>query len=767
MELFRPYTSLFRDPGIDEATTKMVERYYKNMEYSDALGQKLNELQNAPFSGDAAINKELKSLVNSGLEGLAAEGRYEHSEKELRKLATRFNTIAPGIMQNNALYAKANQDLKERLEKKEINDEQYALSSAYNTYGYEGLKLDTTGRVDQNTYFSGKTIYNDPKPIDMLSGRFKDLLQRTQNIENASVGQNAEGKWTYTVGDKTMQFNDNDVTAVVNSVITDPNVQGYVSQLGDMRSINALAAGKAEDLLTGEIASAKDRLAQLQTERGSANKEQIPEYDAAIESIGKEMTKYQEALNSGDSNQMAQVIKELSTQQEYDKINAYGNTQRGLQSYEKVRKRDQDYAKSNERYKAYLNLGMMTTTPGEITAATDGTGATMDEKKNFLVNAQSESDKYGKLLEDKTLSDDLRGTYEGLKRAADLKVQQVSNTLKTASDKAISMVELEKADPKIVRVFKSLMPNATAGDIYQQLQRTFDNPGDQDYKDFEAAFMGQYNEPLSKYITSSKFAKTPIVTQFSQEEKAMAAGMALAGQPYTYSEGYKGVSEYFADSFSDKVDKAFKEIKTSSEFTNQITMPTEEETVRATTGVNSFFGIMGGNTGRPLRDTEEIIVDGQVKYGKDLPGFNIVKWQFSPNANMFEIQVKDGDGNTKTIQMPGEQVSQPMGKDAVLNSPVQKFATEINQNSYGLDNSKSTRIDGVWEFAGEPLDYEISNVNGTNNIKFYRSGSNTPVAITPGSDKTTFTLSDQEIKSLFNTGQVKAVPKRKVTKFTF
>ena len=756
MEVFRPYVSLFKDPGMDEATTQLVDRYYKNMEYSDTLGQKLNELQNAPFSGDAAINKELKTLVNSGLEGLASEGRYEHSEKELRKLATRFNTIAPGIMQNNAAYTKANQDLKERLEKKEISDEQYALANTYNTYGYEGLKLDATGRVDQNTYFSPKTIYNDPKPIELLSARLKDLLPRTFNKETTSVGQNAEGKWTATDGEKTMQFNDDDVTAIVNSVKNDPNVQGYISQLSDMRAVNALAADRSADFITEEIASAKDRIAQLQTGRSSAGKDEIAQYDAAIESVGKEMAKYQEALNSGDKNQMAQVVKELSTQQEYDKINAYGDTQRGLQTYEKIRKRDQDYAKSNERYKAYLNLGMMTATPGEVTASTDGTGQTYNQKKAFLLNATNESAKYAKLLEDKTLSDDLRGTYEGLKRAADLKIQQVSNTMTAAANKAISITDLQKQDPTLVNAVIKANPGKSSGEIYaiittkpEEVKTAFESSWGQ----------GSYQKHIDEYYTSGANDKTYVTP-----------GSATVNAPTPNITGQRNVSNpatIFSNTFGDIITSAFPEIKTSSEFTNQITMPTEEETVRATTGVNSFFGIMGGNTGRPFRDTEEIIVDGEVKYGKDLPGFNIVKWMYSPNANMFEIQVKDGDGNTKTVQMPGEQVSQPMGKDAVLNTPVQKFATEINQNSYGLDNSKSTRINGVWEFAGEPLDYELTNVNGVTNIKFYRSESDTPVAITPGSSKTTFTLSDQEIKSLFNTGQVKAVPSRKVTKFTF
>jgi len=764
MELFRPYTSLFRDPGIDEATTKMVERYYKNMEYSDALGQKLNELQNAPFEGDSLLNKELKAKINSKLEALASEGRYEHSEKDLRSLGMTFNTMAPAIAQNAALYSKANEELKTRLEKKEINPEQYELAKVYNTYGYQGLKLGDDGRVDQNSYFSAKTIYNDPKPIDMLSTRFKDLLKRTKDIENATVGQNSEGKWTYTTSEGTVIFNDSDVTEVVDSVKRD--TAGFITQLSDMRAIKAQATGATTDILNGTLASYKENLVSLQTGKQKAKGEEVSLYDAKIEEVGKSMAELEKVITSGDPAMMAQAVKQLSLQEEFDRLDSYGNTQRGLQTYKKSTKNDQDFARKNLEYEAYLNLGMMTTTSGEITAATDGSGDTYAKKKEFLTNAYTESYKYGELLKDTTLSEDLRSTYEGLKRAADIKIQKTESAMKEAADRAVSMVELEKQDPKIIGMLKQLMPQgSTAGDIYRKLQDVFDNSGDQDYMDFRAAFDKQNGEgAFDKHITSGKFVKTPIVTKFSQEEKAMAAGMALAGQDYTYNEGYKGVLEYFNDGFQSKVNDKFKEIKTSSEFTNQITMPTQEETVRATNGVNAFFGIMGGKTGRPLRDTEQVIVNGETKYGKDaeVAGYNIVKWQYSPDADMFEIQLRgtgDNAESTKTVYMSGTQVSQPLGKDAVLNTPVQRFATEINQNSYGLDNGKSKRVNGVWDFNGQTLDYEIKNVNGVNTISFYTEGSNTPVAISD-SGKTSYTMSDTEIKSLFGTGKVKPIPRK-------
>lgn len=759
MEVFRPYVSLFRDPGMDEATKDLVEKYYKNMEYWDALSLKLNELQNAPFSGDALINKNLKYTINTGLEGLANEGAYEHYEKELRKLGTTFNTLAPAISQNYAAYTKANQDLKERLEKKEINDEQYQLAKIYNTYGYEGLKLDPTGRVDQSTYFSPKTIYNDAKPIELLSARIKDLLPRTYNKETTRIGQDADGKWTATDGEKTMQFNDDDVTAIVNSVKRD--AQGYISQLSDMRAVNALAADKVVDFITEEIASSKQRLIELEAGKKSAKKDQIAQYDDAIKKVGEAMTKYQEVLNSGDKNKMAQTVREISIQEEYAKIDDYGDTQRGLQTYETVTKRDNDMWRAKAIYEAMLNMPTTTSSIGEVTAATDGTGKNFAEKSNNLAAAKAKSEEYAKLAADLNISDELRANYQKMQRAQDILVQRIETSLKEATDASISMVELEKVDPKIIGVFKTMMPGATAGDIYRQLQRTFDNPNDQDYKDFEAAFnIANGDGAFAKYLDKEYPIKRadPQVAKFSGYSQS--PGGAL------------DVINHFYNSFDSKINNAFKEIKTSPQFTNRIIMPTQEQTIQATNGVNEFFQTMQGQSGRPLKDSEQIIVDGEVKYGKDkdILGFNVVKWEYSADADMFQLILKgtgDNADKTKTVYMKGEQVIQGEGKDKALNAPVQRFATEVNSTGFGLREGQSRMVKGLWSFPylrdspeSLPVDYKVTMRGGVEIITFYPSGSDKPIGLSR-QGQTDYTLDDSVLQQMFMTNEFVPTPRKK------
>jgi hypothetical protein len=434
-------------------------------------------------------------------------------------------------------------------------------------------------------------------------------------------------------------------------------------------------------------------------------------------------------------------------------------------------KRDQDYSFAIERYKASLNLGMMTTSLGEITAATDGTGKNYQDKVLFLENAKADSDKYGALMNQTGISDALKSTYSDLKRAADFKIQQVETVLKEASDKSISMVDLEKQDPKIVRVFKSLMPNATAGDIYQQLQRTFDNPNDQDYIQFKAQFdqqngAGAFDNHIAQKYGAGQNQGTVPLTDVRGAEIASSRDQRASFSP-NIPAANQLIGTSFKNAFDDKVTAKFKEIKTSSEFTNQITMPTQEETIRATNGVNAFFGIMGGNTGRPLRDTEEIIVDGEIKYGEDLPGYNIVKWTYSINANMFELQVKDGDGNTKTIQMPGEQVSQPFGKDSVLNTPAQIFATEVNSTGFGLKEGQSRTITGLWSFPydkesaeAKPVDYKVTMKGGVEVVTFYPSGSSEPISLYR-QGQTDYKLDDPILEQMLKTNDFVPTPQKR------
>jgi hypothetical protein len=245
-----------------------------------------------------------------------------------------------------------------------------------------------------------------------------------------------------------------------------------------------------------------------------------------------------------------------------------------------------------------------------------------------------------------------------------------------AANRAISEADLRKQDPTLYDIFKKQMPDKSAGEIYTIMQRTFDNFNDQDYKDFRKTFDNTYGQgALSKHMTEyyggAESDKEAIKRTYPNITVDELNAYAVQNSSTVFNNTYR--------KFEEKVNEKFKEIKTASEFTNQITMPTTEGTVKATKGMNEFFGIMGGNTGRPLRDTEMIIDNGEIKSGKDdgVAGYNIVKWQWSSQADMFELQLKNSDGETKTVYMTGEQVGQQEGKNKVLSSPSQVFSTKL------------------------------------------------------------------------------------------
>ena len=94
------------------------------------------------------------------------------------------------------------------------------------------------------------------------------------------------------------------------------------------------------------------------------------------------------------------------------------------------------------------------------------------------------------------------------------------------------MADLERQYPQYVSIFREKMPNATAGQIYMQMKKTFDNPNDQDYKDFAAAYKQKTGKDYAeRYGAPRKYA--------SHEEYKAANGitMNVAESMHDYSKG--------------------------------------------------------------------------------------------------------------------------------------------------------------------------------------------------------------------------------------
>ena len=64
----------------------------------------------------------------------------------------------------------------------------------------------------------------------------------------------------------------------------------------------------------------------------------------------------------------------------------------------------------------------------------------------------------------------------------------INQSLKKAGDKVISKEELRKKDPTVVGLLEEMYPDKSGGELAMLFQRTFDNPGDQDFIDFNNKF---------------------------------------------------------------------------------------------------------------------------------------------------------------------------------------------------------------------------------------------------------------------------------------
>jgi hypothetical protein len=758
--LFPEYRSLFVDPGIDEATKDLVQRYYKNMEYSDVLGQKLNELQNAPFEGDANINNELKSTINTNLEDLAGKGRYEHYEQDLRGLGMRFNKTAPLIAQNKANYDKTMQDLKESVDNERINAEQYNLGLIYQTYGYEGLKKDDKGDIDRSSLFSGKHIYSDPKIYEMLHQRFQDLVIRDYNVKDSRVGIDKDGKWTYSTEEGQKFIKDEDIKRIVASIKNDPSVSMYINQLGDLTKTAYAAKGGGVEYLNSVIDNTKSTITAYETAKASEkNKDVIAQYDELIKSLNTDLTNLQNTVASNDPTKILDMISDVKIQLEYNKIDEYAKIKKGIISDVRGTARDNDLYAYRQREEAARAAAAVVSLQGMVTAAEDGTGTTVEEKRNTLNDYGSVINNLQEQLKDPNLSDDLKSTYESQLRYYQTSREELERTLKVAANEAITLADLEKQDPTLIGVLKDFYGTNKGGDIYTYMQTTFDNVGDQDYMDFEKAFNSKYgNGALQKHMqeyyggsVSDREAikrANPNVT----EEELNAYNITNAS----------GVLRKF-NKFTDKVNDKFKELKTSSLYSNQIIMPDVVAQENATDGINEHFQTMTGSAGRSLLSSEQVIVAegdevGQTKYGDAYAGYKISKWMYSPENDDFLLVLNKTDDNkteSVTVRYPGKQIRQVEGVDWVKNQPARILGGETSRLRAGLKEGESIRKDGFWEIQGIPLDYQITKKDGEDYIEFYESGKVEPLPIDTSpknASKTKYKLDDDALDLLIEKG---------------
>lgn len=745
---FGEFVSTYVDPQSVAISETLRNRFMENFKANDQVSMAVDQMKAAiPFENDMAKKAELEKQVNEKLETLSARGDYENLGFAVHSTAKDFSKQYAPIKDNYDRYQSSLQGLQEQLKSGDINAEDFNLASGYIVKNYKGFEIDpTSGKVKEGTMFSAPIIYKDPKLMDKVKARLDILHENSTGQKVTSSGIDANGVYKVTSGGKVTEISEEQVLGVYNSVIQEPDVRMYLDQRSDMKLFAAEKAGSVDAIVKSKLDSNQAYIDKL-TEQANSGKYTTKDktiIQTQIEALKKENANIGKVMASPQDrdNYVRGLFKDelLAPVKSYALEKAYRETDTES-SYEN------NYAFYIDAYTRRQNkldaLGENLQKMSDVYANNDISGSTSAQKQEYIVGQDAQIAITESKLQDASLSPDLRNELNSrlvnLKREKD----RVQYQMKEAADKAISMTDLERQDPKLIATFKQMMPGASAGQIYEQLQKTFDNSGDQDYIEFQTAFDRQNGAgAFNNYISSNKFRKTPAVTKFSSEEKGMAAGMALAGQDYTYKEGYKDVLGFFKDKNESNVNSAYGEIKESRLYGERIQTGNDELDISTTKAVQAFF------KDKPISENDTIIIDGELKKGKDLAdtGFNykVDKAFYNAGTNTYELSLVGKDGQVKTGLYDGRQIA-GTGLAAAMSRPAVRLgAAVMEMNSHQDGNVRE--IKDV-KFNGVPVTIKVIS-NGDANPYISILNDRTGKDIGGGNVEIKYKLDDAQLKEL-------------------
>jgi len=658
---FSPYKSTYIDLKSQEVNKILADRYSKVLQTRDALQDELLKVKSAPFENDKDLLNQLVTTTNNRLEGYADGMALENMTGAISQDVRNFTNIYGQIKNNYDTTQNFLKDLEERYNSGKISEKAYKYGLGYVSQGYNGLELDDNGNINPSSGFKGGTIFDD---VD-LEKEIREALsilptEKFSNQQTWTEYDPAVGGWKHTNGREDEWIDPSKVREITNQIINkySPNI----SQASDINAYIAESSGVLEDfgkkMAESYNTAIQDINSSLADPKVSADDKKL------LSSNKDEYTKSLTELNNNLNNQ--EFLKNLYRQTDYSntvsKYQSYGD-KKAFHNVKTTTGLEGDYSTIKARVSYEINNPVRSIqVQEEVTAENDVSGGSYNKKKEYVLNI----DKDISNLESSIKNDNLSG--QSLKDAKNallglrIEKQRVESQLQIASNKAINMAELERQDPNIISVLKRMMPGASAGDIYQQLLRTFDNPGDQDYKDFEKIFNSTFRDTtLGEYLQSGQYSGT--------------RGQSRIGQELGKPSGRLSPIEVFSEAFGDGVNNAFKEIKTS---VVSFTSTGDAGMDKALTNYLTV-GLPLPN-GTYLADNGELLGSADIvaKASKDLGKDDIVvtnPWRYDPiNGDIYiDLGSKSDPGKVIPIRAKNNQISVTGLQDA-LNSTPTKFA---------------------------------------------------------------------------------------------
>jgi hypothetical protein len=748
---FGEYVSTYVDPQSVAISETLRNRFTENFKANDNLTMAVEQMKAAlPFENDVAKKKELEGKINETLETLSTRGDYENLGFAVHRAAKDFSTGYAPIKENYERYQNALKDLDEQYKKGDINAEDYNDATSYITKGYKGFEIDpTTGKVKEGTMYSSPTIYKDPKLMDKMKERLEILYEKTSSGKTTTAGLDANGVWKVTTGEKTVEIPEADVMAVYNAVIEEPDVRMYLDQRADMKLYKVEKSGNTGQYLDAKMQTNSSAIQQLNEAMASGK------YSAAdkkilatqIDALSKENEKLTAA--KADPELASSYLKDQFRKDLLDPVREYAMKKAGVREHSTEYSYENNFAIYLDAHKRKLDalekLGDSIWEQGDVYAKDDISGANTAAKTEYIKNQDAEIARLDRELQRTDLSDDLRNQFISQKNTAIREKSRVESQIREAANKAITMSDLERQDPKLIATFRKMFPTASPGEIYQQIQRTFDNPNDQDYITFRTEFDSKYGSgAFDRHLADMDQYDTG-VARYSESYMSGLSGKRPQSTIQT------GVKLHFESLYEDKVTAKYAEIKESRMFnTGRIQTGDDNLDIAVTKAKDEYF-----KAGRPIAQNETVIIDGQSFSGAKLAElgqeYKIQSSSWDPAYNTFQIKLVGKDGSVKTGLYDGNQIKSA-GLIQAMNQPEVRFgAAVMRQNSHVAGSVRT--LDNV-KIDGHDVKVVITSNGDAAPYVSFVNPDGTPFSKKDGATPKKYKVDDTAVKELLSSGIV-------------
>jgi len=697
------YVSVYVDPQSVKISETLRNRFVENFKANDELALAVDQMKAAlPFENDVKRKNELQQQINDTLDKLAERSDYENLGFAVHRASKDFAKGYSPIKENYEKYQAALTNLGEQYEKGQLNSEQYALAPGYMTRNYKGFEIDpATGMVKAGTMFTAPTIYRDPKIMDLVTKRLEMLQMQKRGFQEGSMVTDENGTYRRKIGEYTEEIKEQDVMDVYNSVIQEPDVAAYLSQMADMKTYAADKSGQTQAVLQANQKQYLDEINKVQAAAALETDEATKAtYQTRLAALQEASNKINAAMQ--DPALASSMMREYYQEEILAPVKMFAMKKAGLFTYKEesgiagggvgntstgggkgislVPLMQQDQVRADMDVSGVDHKSKM-----EYIATTDAQIAALSEE---LANA----DKNGYSMEIRD------GIQAGLNSLINNK-SRVESQIKEAADSAISKAELVGQDPTLVNAMIKAYPSASHGEIYNMI---ISNP-DAVRGAFEQAYgAGSYDLHLKQYYTSTTAMG---VTELNAPTDWRGAEIALSrGEtPTQYQTVASSPEEVFRSKFEGVVNPRYAEIKES----NLVNMGLIETgmgnamNMRTTSAVKEFF------EGRPLFPEEQVTIqleDGTAKQvngtSEEMLGYKIEKVGWIPRLNQWKVNFIKGEGKDAQVMTgyyDGSQI-QSEGITAVLNSPEVKFGAlvmDMKSSTPGIPTQiKTVKIDG-------------------------------------------------------------------------